>query len=468
LLFSLKERAMKKPLLNLWQIWNMSVGFFGIQFGWGLQMANMSAIYEFLGARADQIPILWLAAPLTGLIVQPIVGHMSDHTWGALGRRRPYFLGGAIFATLALLLMPHSTSVLMAALLLWILDFSVNISMEPFRAFVGDMLPDEQRAQGFAMQSLLIGFGAVLASALPWMMTNWFGVSSAPLAKEAVDTVNETLKVTLSAITGNAAIPATVRYSFAIGAAVFFSAVLWTVISTKEYPPEDMEAFRRMKAEKGGFIGNLREMGKAFVEMPRTMKQLAWVQLFTWFGLFCMWIYFAVAVAHYVFGATDHNSRLFGDGVQWGGVCFSIYNAVCFVFSFLLIALAKKISPKMIHLVCLLCGGIGLLSVAFIHDKHILLLPMVGVGVAWASIVSMPYAMLSSALPANRMGVYMGIFNFFIVIPQIIASLGLGLVMRRFLHDNSMLAVMLGGISLIIAALLVLRVTIEKPEGSMT
>ena len=456
---------MKKPHLSIWQIWNMSFGFFGIQFGWGLQMANMSAIYEFLGARENQIPILWLAAPLTGLIVQPIVGHMSDRTWCWLGRRRPFFLTGAVFASLALLLMPHSTGVLMAALLLWILDFSVNISMEPFRAFVGGMLPDEQRAQGFAMQSLLIGFGAVLASSLPWLMTHVFGVSSMPLPKEAVDTLGETVKVTLASLTGNAAIPATVRYSFAIGAVVFFAAVLWTIFSTKEYPPENMEAFRKMKAQSAGFGGHAKELIKTFAEMPKTMKELAWVQLFTWFGLFCMWIYFAVAVARYVFGAADQHSALFAEGVQWGGVCFSVYNAVCFVFSFVLIALSRKISPKIIHLVCLICGGLGLISVAFIHNQYLLLLSMAGVGVAWASIVSMPYAMLSGALPAERMGVYMGIFNFFIVIPQIIASLGLGSIMKVLLHDNSMAAVMLGGASMLIAAILVLRVKVRTAEA---
>lgn len=449
---------MKKPRLNIWQIMNMSIGFFGIQFGWGLQMANMSAIYEFLGAKENQIPILWLAAPLTGLIVQPIVGFISDHTWCRLGRRRPFFLGGAIFATMALFAMPHSSAVWMAALLLWILDFSVNISMEPFRAFVGDILPDEQRAQGFAMQSLFIGFGAVLSSALPWIMTNLLNVSSSPTSKLAVMFAN---------LTGNGAIPVTVRYSFAIGAAVFLTAVLWTVISTKEYPPEDMEAFKKMKAEKGGFMKGVKELGRTFLEMPNTMKQLAWVQLFTWFGLFSMWIYFAVAVAHHVFGATDHTSHLFNEGVQWGGMCFAMYNAVCFVFSFALIAIARKVSPKMIHFVCLLAGGLGLLSIVLIKNKLFLLLPMVGVGIAWASIVSMPYAMLSSALPPARMGVYMGIFNFFIVIPQIIASLGLGLVMEKFLNNNSLVAVMLGGSSMIIAALLVLRVKVEKPKESV-
>lgn len=455
---------MQKPRLGLLALLNMSFGFFGIQFGWGLQMANMSAIYEFLGAKESQIPILWLAAPLTGLIVQPIVGHLSDRTWGPLGRRRPYFLAGTITATLALILMPHSTAVWMAAILLWVLDFSVNISMEPFRAFVGDLVSDEQRAQGYAMQSLLIGMGAVLASSLPWIMTNWFGVSSHPLVKEAVDTLQEHVGVVMHGASVASAIPATVRYSFYVGAVVFFVSVLWTVISTKEYPPEDMEAFKKMKSEKAGFGSHLKELAETFFQMPRTMRQLAWVQLFTWFGLFCMWIYFSVAVARHVFGAADQTSPLFSEGVQWGGVCFSMYNAVCFVFSFVLIAMSRRVSAKLIHMVCLLCGGIGLISIMFIKNKYMLLLPMTGVGIAWASIVSMPYAMLSGALPADRMGVYMGIFNFFIVIPQIVASLGLGWVMSRFLSGSSITAVVLGGVSMVIAAFLVLRVRVQKEQ----
>jgi maltose/moltooligosaccharide transporter len=360
--------------------------------------------------------------------------------------------------------MPHSSAVWMAAVLLWMLDFSVNISMEPFRAFVGDLVSDEQRAQGFAMQSLLIGMGAVLASALPWMMTNWFGVSSIPLAKEAVDTLHEHLGTVVKGAAAASAIPATVRYSFYVGAIVFFISVLWTVLATKEYPPEDMEAFRKMKAEKRGFGSHVRELAETFVQMPQTMRQLAWVQMFTWLGLFCMWIYFSVAIARHVFGAADQTSPLFSEGVQWAGVCFSMYNAVCFVFSFVLIGLSRKVSAKLIHLVCLLCGGIGLISVMFIKSKYMLLLPMTGVGIAWASIVSMPYAMLSGALPANRMGVYMGIFNFFIVIPQIVASLGLGWVMSRFLHGSSITAVVLGGVSMVIAALLVLRVRVHRAQ----
>jgi len=426
----------RKPLSFL-GLWNMNFGFLGIQFGWGLQMANMSAIYEYLGANADQIPILWLAAPLTGLLVQPIIGHLSDRTWTRLGRRRPYFLGGTLTASLALALMPHSRAVWMAAILLWVLDFSVNVSMEPFRAFVADLLPPAQRARGYAMQSLFIGLGAVMGSALPFVLTRGLGVS---------------------ATAGAAGIPDSVRYAFYVGSAVYFLAVMWTVTTTKEYPPQDLEGFRREQVRCRGFRANLVEMGGIFAAMPRTMRQLAWVQLFTWFGLFCMWIYFATAVARNVFGAPDEKSALFTEGIEWGGVCFSVYNGVCLVFSFALLALTRRIGPKPIHIVCLLCGAAGLISVAFIHDRYLLLVPMVGIGVAWASIVSMPYAMLSGSLPEDKMGVYMGIFNFFIVIPQIIASLGLGWVMSHFLGSNRMAAIVIGGISLGIAAALTFRV----------
>ncbi len=453
---------MEKPRLGFWALWNMSFGFLGIQFGWGLQMANMSAIYEFLGAREDQIPILWLAAPFTGLIIQPVIGYVSDRTWGPLGRRRPFFLMGTVFACIALFLMPQCTAVWMAALLLWMLDFSVNTSMEPFRAFVGDLLPDEQRAQGFAMQSLLIGLGAVLASSLPWLMTNVFGVSSVPVAKAAADSLQENMGMVLSGSSAVSAIPATVRYSFYVGAMVYFAAVMWTICTTREYPPEDMESFRRMKAASASLSSNVKEFLLTFRKMPHTMRQLAWVQLFTWIGLFCMWIYFSVAIARNVFGAADEKSILFTQGVEWGGVCFSVYNLVCFVFSFVLLAMSRRISPKLIHMACLLCGGAGLISVMFIHNKFLLLLPMAGVGIAWASIVSMPYAMLSGSLPASKMGVYMGIFNFFIVIPQIIASLGLGLVMKHLLHGNSLMAVVLGGVCMVIAAVLVLRVSVRR------
>ncbi len=430
---------MQKPRLSFWQIWNMSFGFFGIQFGWGLQMANMSAIYQYLGAKESDIAFLWLAAPLTGLIVQPFVGYYSDRTWSRLGRRRPFFLTGAILSSLALIAMPNSGTVWMAAGLLWILDASVNVTMEPFRAFVGDMLPQEQRKSGFAMQSLLIGFGAVLSSALPYMLTNWFGV------------------------TGNAGggvVPRAVQLAFYIGAAVFFIAVIYTITTTREYPPEDLAAFQKMKAESAGLGNAFREIFSGIGSMPKTMRQLAVVQFFTWFGLFCMWIYFVPAVATKVFGGAP-GSPEYQRGNEWGGLCFSVYNGVAFVFAFALLALVRKFSARAIHYACLLCGGGGLILAYLLHQQYALLFSMVLVGVAWASILSMPYAMLSNAIPAEKMGFYMGVFNFFIVIPQILASLGLGLLMKSLLGDDPMNAVLMGGVSMVVAAVCVGFVTEE-------
>jgi maltose/moltooligosaccharide transporter len=429
---------MQKPTRNFWQIWNMSFGFLGIQFGWGLQMANMSAIYEYLGASADQIPILWLAAPLTGLLVQPLIGHASDRTWGPLGRRRPYFLIGAILSSLALILMPLSPTLWTAAGLLWILDASINISMEPFRAFVADILPEQQRTRGFAMQSLFIGLGAVIASALPWVLANWFHVSNQASAVHAI--------------------PLTVRLSFYVGAAAFFGAILWTILTTKEYPPEDMEAFQRMKSQKRGILDNFREINQAIKTMPRTMKQLAPVQVLTWLGLFCMWLYFGVAIARSVFGATDTASPAYARGVEWGGICFGMYSLVCFFFSFVLPSIAQKLGRKTTHSLCLLAGAAGLLSVGLIHNQWLLLLSMIGVGIAWASILSMPYAVLAGSLPPEKTGVYMGIFNFFIVIPEIVASLLFGWVMNNLLNNNRILAVGAGGLFMIAAAMLMQRV----------
>ena len=428
---------MEKPSKSFWQIWNMSFGFFGIQFGWGLQMANMSAIYEYLGARADQIPILWLAAPLTGLIVQPIIGHASDHTWGRLGRRRPYFLTGAILSSLAPIQRTDERGIRMAAGLLWILDASINISMEPFRAFVADLLPESQRTRGFAMQSLFIGLGAVIASALPWMLTNWFRLGKGAAGH---------------------AIPLTVRLSFYLGAAVFFGAVLWTIITTKEYPPDDLEAFHRMKREKRGLAANAREIFDSIAKMPKTMRQLAPVQILTWLGLFCMWLYFPVAVARNVFAAPDTASPLYSAGVEWGGICFGLYSAVCFAFSFFLPAIARAIGCKHTHSLCLIAGGLGLISVAFIHNKYVLLLTMVGVGIAWASTLAMPYSVLAGSLPREKTGVYMGIFNFFIVTPEIVASLFFGWVMNHLLGNNRLTAVVAGGGFMLIAAVLMQRV----------
>jgi len=428
----------RKPERSFWQIWNMSFGFFGIQFAWGLQMANMSAIYEYLGARADQIPILWLAAPLTGLLIQPIIGHASDRTWGRLGRRRPYFLTGAILSSLMLVFMPNCSALWMAAGMLWILDASINVSMEPFRAFVADILPEGQRTAGFAMQSLFIGAGAVIASALPYLLTNVFHMQQA-----AGDT---------------RVVPTTVRLSFYIGAATFLSAVLWTIVTTKEYPPEDLEAFRRAKLQKAGLAANAKEILAAIAEMPDTMRKLGPVQLCTWLGLFCMWLYFPVAVAHNVFGANDPSSPLYKDGVEWGGVCFAVYSAVCFAFSFVLPGLAKRLGRKYTHSICLLCGGVSLMSVVLIHNKYVLLLTMVGVGIAWASTLSMPYALLAASLPSERTGVYMGIFNFFVVTPEILASLFFGWIMIHLLNNNRIYAIIAGGIFMLIAAVLMQRV----------
>jgi maltose/moltooligosaccharide transporter len=441
---------MDKPPRTFWQIWNMSFGFLGIQFGWGLQMANMSAIYEYLGARADQIPILWLAAPLTGLIVQPIIGHASDRTWGPLGRRRPYFLAGAILSSAALILMPRSSALWMAAGLLWVLDACINISMEPFRAFVADLLPEFQRTRGFAMQSLFIGLGAVVASALPYLLTNFFHVQ---------------------ANTAAGAIPFTVRLSFYIGAAAFLGAVLWTIFTTKEYPPENLAEFQKQKAEHSGLAASAREIFLSIREMPCTMRQLAWVQICTWMGLFCMWLYFPVAVARNVFGAPDTNSPLYSAGAEWAGVCFGMYSLVCFGFSFVLPTLARLYGRKTTHTLCLICGGLGLLSVAVIHDKYLLLLSMTGVGIAWASTLSMPYSILAGSLPHGKTGVYMGIFNFFIVIPEIAASLVFGWVMGHLLNNNRLSAVVAGGIFFLLAAMLTQRVEdlydARQPSGSM-
>ncbi len=409
----------------------MSFGFLGIQFGWGLQMANMSAIYQYLGADEGDIPMLWLAAPITGLLIQPIIGYYSDRTWTRLGRRRPYFLVGAILASLALIAMPNSSTLWMAAGLLWILDASVNISMEPFRAFVGDKLPEEQRKTGFAMQSLLIGLGAVAASYLPWFFTNVVHLQSDP------DSVS--------------AIPYSVKISFYIGSVIFFCAVMYTILTTKENPPEDLEAFEKEKADSAG-VGNMfAEIFSGIGQMPKAMRQLAVCQFFTWFGLFCMWMFFTPAVASQMFGGTVGDAE-YQKGVEWAGVSLGNYSLVAFFFSFGLIALTKKFSAKGIHTICLICGGIGLGSVYFISSPDRLIFSMVGVGIAWASILSMPYAMLSNVIPSNKMGFYMGVFNFFIVLPQIVASIGLGSIVTHLFNNNAAIAVALGGGSLLVAA----------------
>ncbi|MGB3310817.1 MAG: MFS transporter [Nodosilinea sp.] len=434
-----------KPELSFWQLWNMSIGFFGIQFGWGLQMANTSAIFEQLGADADQIPILWLAAPLTGLIVQPIIGNLSDNTWGVLGRRRPYFLVGAILASLALLWMPNAGNLWMAVGLLWILDTAANISMEPFRAFVSDLLPPKQRTKGFTMQSLFIGLGAVLASALPWVLANVFGVQES----------------------ASGGVPLVVKISFYTGAVFFLGTVLWTVFTTEERPPRDMEAFREQQERRLGVGSTVREIVTAFQQMPPTMRQLAWVQAFSWLGMYCVFLYFPPAVAHNLFGASDESSPLYSQGIEWAGICIAAYNAVCFGVSFVLPRLAAATSRPVAHALCLTCGGLGLISLLFVPSPRWVLLPMVGLGVAWSSLLSLPYAMLAGALPARKGGIYMGIFNMFIVLPEIIISLGLGWIMAHLLDNNRLLAVVLGGVCFLIAVPLTLRVKEATPQPAI-
>ncbi|HSM06440.1 MAG TPA: MFS transporter [Longimicrobiales bacterium] len=494
-----------KPRLSFWEIWNMSFGFMGIQFGFALQNANVSRIFETLGAEVDAIPILWIAAPVTGLLVQPIVGYFSDRTWNRLGRRRPYFLGGAILASLALVLMPNSPTLWIAAGMLWIMDASINISMEPFRAFVGDNLPSEQRTTGFAMQSFFIGTGAVVASMLPWMLTNWLGVSNqAP----------------------EGSIPESVRYSFYLGAAVFFLAVLWTVVRAREYSPEEMASFEEnqereqfVKQERtpadyaengarhttfGGVLvvvgvvaswflyqrglrevmilsvglavvgllavlsGRMQRGGSYrngfvtimndFQDMPRTMKQLALVQFFSWFALFAMWIYTTAAVTSHLYGTTDTTSAAYNDGADWVGVCFAVYNGVAALVAFGIPILARRTSRKTAHAICLVVGAVGFLSIFVMTEPWQLLIAMVGVGIAWASILSMPYAILTGALPPSKMGYYMGVFNFFIVIPQIVAAALLGFFVGTFFGGQAIYALLVGGLSLVLAALLTLRV----------
>ncbi|MEM6801698.1 MAG: MFS transporter [Bacteroidota bacterium] len=421
----------QKPKLSFWQIWNMSFGFLGIQFGFALQNANVSRIFETLGASKDELPILWLAAPVTGLLVQPIIGYYSDRTWHPKwGRRRPFFAIGAILATIALFSMPNSTALWMAVIMLWLMDASINISMEPFRAFVGDMLPDEQRTSGFAMQSFFIGIGAIIASALPYIFTNWFGVSN---------------------VAEGGGIPDSVRWSFYLGGVAYFLAVMWTVFNTEEYPPDDIEKLKAENAEQGIWDG-LIESFKGIFKMPTTMVQLSFVQFFSWFALFAMWIYTTSAVTSHIYGTEDTTSALYNEGADWVGICFAIYNGIAAFVAFLLPVVAKYTSRRITHLLALVCGALGLISIYFITDPNLLLVSMLGVGIAWASILSMPYAMLSSILPADKMGYYMGVFNFFIVIPQIVAAGILGFILRNFFDNVSVFALVIGGVSMLIAA----------------
>jgi len=433
----------KRPILNFAQLWNMSFGFFGIQFGFALQNANVSRIFQTLGAEIDDIGILWLAAPATGFLVQPIIGYLSDRTWHPKwGRRRPFFFIGALLASLSLFIMPNSSTLLMAGLMLWILDASINISMEPFRAFVGDKLPPVQRTEGFAMQTFFIGMGAVIASTLPFVFTNVFGISNTAPDGEISDSV---------------------KYSFYIGGAVYFFSVMWTVLTTQEFPPDDIKKWEEEKLRSSGVFKGFAEIIKGIGTMPKTMMQLAVVQFFTWLAFFAMWIYTTAAVAQNTYGTTDTKSKDFQDAGDWVGIMFMVYNGVSALAAFLLPLLAMKISKRFTHMLCLIIGGIGLVSIFFIKSEWVLLLPMVCVGLAWASTLTMPYSLLAGALPANKMGFYMGVFNFFIVIPQMIAAAVLGYILKSLFNSEGVYALVIGGVSMIIAGLLNFIVT-ETPD----
>jgi maltose/moltooligosaccharide transporter len=424
----------RRKKLSLLQVFNMSFGFLGIQFGFALQNANVSRIFQTLGAKIDEIPILWVAAPITGLLVQPVIGYLSDRTWHPWwGRRRPFFFLGAVLSSIALLMMPNSTVLWMAAIMLWVLDASINISMEPFRAFVGDKLVASQRTTGFAMQTFFIGVGAVVASLLPYFFTNVLNIPNT--APEGV-------------------IPDSVKYSFYIGAAVFFLTVLWTVISTKEYPPDDLAAWKQEQLETQGLMKGFKEITQGIFTMPKTMLQLAIVQFFTWLAFFSMWIYTTPGIAQNAYGTTDTTTKQFQDAGDWVGVMFMVYNGISAITAFLLPLLAAKIGRRYTHMICLIIGGIGLISMLYIKSPTMLLVPMVGVGLAWASTLTMPYAILAGALPANRMGFYMGVFNFFIVIPQILAAAILGFFVRILFNNESIYALVVGGVSMVIAGLL--------------
>lgn len=505
----MSDKIKMKPKLSFWQIWNMSFGFLGIQFGFALQNGNVSRIFQTLGADIDRIPILWIAAPVTGLIVQPIIGHMSDKTWTRLGRRRPYFLTGAILASIALILMPNSPALWMAVGMLWIMDASINISMEPFRAFVGDMLPDQQRTLGFTMQSFFIGTGAFIASWLPYVLTNWFNISNtAPEGQ----------------------IPDTVKYSFYLGGIVFLLAVIYTVSTTKEYSPEELSSFDRPeKADRpediaevdatskyvrrgiiwtiagiifslpviflhlekelyilaGGlsFFGILQLLSALSIHygrersglvsiitdlyrMPKTMAQLAVVQFFSWFALFSMWIYTTAAVTSRIYGTSDTTSELYNEGANLVSGMFGWYNLFAAVFGLLLLPfLARVFNRRITHSISLVAGGLGLVSIFIISNPQNMIFSMLGVGLAWASILAMPYAILTGSLPTKKMGVYMGIFNFFIVIPQILAATILGFMVKSIFNGEAIYALLTGGCSLAVAAVLILFVQDTSEES---
>jgi len=503
-----QQTTIEKPRQSIAGLWNISFGFVGIQIGFALQNANMSRIFQSLGSSLDDLPALWVAAPLTGLLVQPIIGHMSDRTWlGRLGRRRPYFLAGAILAALSLFLMPLAPVLLIAALLLWMLDASLNISMEPFRAFVGDMLRKDQHTAGYAVQTAFIGVGAVIGSIFPWMLDH-FGVSNDA---------------------ANGGIPDTVRYSFWFGGAALFAAVLWTILATKEYSPDEMARFGEgvehpdesdtmralaarsltasivwivagalvvlgvaefglekevyllgglliayglasivgiRLAKRGETSNMLSSIVGDFSGMPQVMKRLALVQFFSWSALFIMWINTTPVVAQNFFGSGDPTSTAYQDAGNWVGVLFSVYNGVAAIAALTLLPfLASRLGKAKTHIVGLLAGAAGYASFFLIKDPNWLILSEIGVGIAWASILAMPYAILASNLPQRKLGIYMGLFNVFVVVPQLLVATVMGSIMKAFFPDQPIWTMAFAAAVMVLAALAMLRVrTVEQAD----
>jgi maltose/moltooligosaccharide transporter len=444
---------MEKRKLGFWEIWNMSFGYLGIQMGFALQNANASRILQIFGADVHTLSWFWIIPPLMGLIVQPIIGHYSDSTWTRFGRRKPYFFIGSLLAALGLICMPQAGALTAFMPALWvgagflmIMDASFNVAMEPFRALVADILPSDQRTLGFSVQTALIGFGAVIGSWLPYALTNWFGVSSEAAPGE---------------------IPYHLILSFIIGAVCLVGAVLLTIATTKEYTPKEMEAFEKAGEEEVVSVKpKLTDIFTDFAKMPKTMRQLSWVQFFSWFALFGMWVYATPAIAHHLYGTplkelkdfTPSENALYQQAGDWVGIIFGVYNAVSAVIAFFIPAIAKMIGRKKTHFFALIIGGLGLISIYFVPNPTWLIASMMAVGVAWASILATPYAILSGAIPVRKMGVYMGIFNFFIVIPQIVNALTGGLVVKYFYGGNPVFAIVASGVSFIIAAFFVVRV----------
>jgi maltose/moltooligosaccharide transporter len=494
-----------KPALSFWQIWNLCFGFFGIQFGFALQNANVSRIFQILGAPIEEIPILWVAAPLTGLLIQPIAGYMSDKTWNRVGRRRPYILCGAITATLALVMMPNSPELWMAAGMLWVLDASLNIALGPSIAMVSDMLPEEQRARGFSMQSFFIGIAAVIASAMPWMLNNWLDIANTAPQGE---------------------VPPSVTHSFYIGASILLLSLLWSVYRTQEYSPAQLTAFAQLRSESQAQDSNspydhftrygtqflalglgccaviaatgldsklyilsiavtlfgtlqlvagalqqqqrinngLYQITRSIMIMPRTMRQIALVQFLSWFALFSMWIYTTAAVTSHHYHSTDASSLAYNEGADWVGILFAAYNGFAALAAIAIPFFVRVTNRKITHMLNLCLGALGLISFAWIEDPRWLLLAMLGVGFAWASILALPLAILSSALPAHKVGVYMGIYNLFLVIPQILASSILALLLNQIFDNQPIYVLVCAGGFWILAA--VATAFVDDPQSA--